>query len=42
MISPCKGLFLIRRDETSTADELQEFSGPISDRAQIAKQSQPK
>lgn len=36
------GPFLIKRAETSTADELREFAGPILDRIQITKQKQRK
>jgi hypothetical protein len=32
------GLFVIQRDETSTAEELREFSGQILDRTRITKQ----
>ncbi|MFC1455527.1 hypothetical protein ACETIH_02035 [Microvirga arabica] len=32
------GLFVIQRDETSTADELREFAGQILDRTRITKQ----
>jgi hypothetical protein len=36
------GLFVIQRDETSTAEELREFAGQILDRTRITKQEQPK
>ncbi len=32
------GLFVIQRDETSTAEELREFAGQILDRTRITKQ----
>lgn len=32
------GLFVIQRDETSTAEELREFAGRILDRTRINKQ----
>jgi hypothetical protein len=33
---------MIKRGETSTADKLREFAGPILDRIQITKQKQRK
>jgi hypothetical protein len=32
------GLFVIQRDETSTAEELREFAGQILDRTRITRQ----
>jgi len=32
------GVFVIQRDETSTAEELREFAGQILDRTRITKQ----
>jgi hypothetical protein len=32
------GLFVIQRDETSTAEELREFAGQVLDRTRITKQ----
>lgn len=32
------GLFVIQRDETSTAEELRQFAGQILDRTRITKQ----
>jgi hypothetical protein len=32
------GLFVIQRDDTSTAEELREFAGQILDRTRIARQ----